>query len=139
MAGRSLTLYVGAGEYAIARLAPDAPVPSWAYAAGFCSVTRTANELSVLCPSEQVPLDTVHERGWALLQLEGPMAFTLTGVLASVLAPLAAAGVSILAMATFETDYVFVRHAQLSVAVEALEGAGHVVRRADHSSVLPPG
>lgn len=124
-----LTLTLLPGEFAVARLASDAPVPSWANAQAFTSVTRTADELSVICAAAQVPPHVSHERGWALIKLEGPFAFTQTGVLASVLVPLADAAVGILAIATFDTDYVLVQHAQVPVAIEALEAAGHTVRR----------
>lgn len=123
------TLTLVPGEFAIARLAHDAPVPSWASSLVYSAVTRTAAELSVVCPAGQVPADVRHERGWALFVLAGPFAFTETGVLSSVLAPLAVAGIGILATSTFDTDYVFVKQAQLEAAIAALEGAGHVLRR----------
>lgn len=123
-----LVLQLIPGEFAIARLAPDAPVPAWADSRVFGAVTRTADELSILCPAAQVPSDVKHERGWAMLQLQGPFAFTLTGILSSVLAPLAAAKVGILATSTFDTDYVFVKQVQVDDAIRTLESAGHTVR-----------
>lgn len=122
-----LTLYQLPGEFAIARLAPELPVPSWAEAPSFCSITRTAHELSILCPATQVPTGVRCEQGWVALSLEGPFAFTLTGVLLAVLAPLAAAEVGILAVSTFDTDVVLVQQSKLGAAVAALEAAGHRV------------
>lgn len=124
------TLTLVPGEFAIARLAHDAPTPSWASSQVYSAVTRTDAELSIVCPADQVPADVRHERGWAMFVLAGPFAFTETGVLASVLAPLAAARIGILATSTFDTDYLFVKETALEAAVAALEGAGHVVRRA---------
>ncbi len=121
------TLTALPGEYAIAQLPPDAPVPTWALAGGFFSLTRTEGELSVVLEADRVPAGVRAERGWALLQLRGPFDFALTGVLSSVLAPLAQAGVGIFALSTFDTDYLLVKAAQLPDAVTALRGAGHTV------------
>ncbi|MBA4136314.1 MAG: ACT domain-containing protein [Opitutus sp.] len=123
-----LVLQLIPGEFAVARLAPDATLPAWADSPVFSAVTRTADELSILCPAAQIPVGLKHEAGWAMFKLQGPFEFTLTGILASVLAPLAAAKIGILATSTFDTDYVLVKHAQLDDAILALEAAGHTVR-----------
>lgn len=123
-----LVLQVVAGEFAVCRLPATEPVPAWAGSGVFSSVTRTANELSILCPAAQVPAGVKHESGWRLLQLQGPFAFTETGILASVLAPLATAKIGILATATFDTDYVFVKNGRLEEACRVLEAAGLTVR-----------
>jgi hypothetical protein len=62
-----------------------------------------------------------------LLRVAGTQAFTLTGVLSSVLEPLAKAGISIFAISTFDTDYVMVKSEQLEAATKALRVAGHTV------------
>jgi hypothetical protein len=114
------------GRWAIARVSPDAPMPMWAFAAdGFVSITRTADELSVVCPESVVPRGVQVEPGWALLKLLGPFPFDEVGVLASVASPLAAAGISLFALSTFDTDYVLVKEARLPSASEALVFAGH--------------
>lgn len=125
----SLTLRVVPGEFAICRLPPNTPTPAWADSSVFSSVTRTADELSIICPATQVPPSLKHEAGWRLLKFQGPFAFTETGILASVLAPLAAAKIGILATATFDTDYLFVKAGKLDDAIRFLEAAGHTVRR----------
>ena len=112
------------GEFAVVRLPPASPVPEWAgAAASFCSITRTDDELSVVCPASVVPADARAERGWAMLKRAGPFPFTATGVLASVLAPLARAGISVFAVSTFDTDYVLVKREDLARAIESLEEA----------------
>lgn len=113
------------GRWAVCRLEPGAAVPEWADGPGFSSITRTGDELSIVCPEERVPAEVRQERGWACLQLCGPFAFNLTGVLAAVLAPLAEAGVPIFALSTFDTDWVLLPAAKLGEALEALEKAGH--------------
>ncbi|MDI1251473.1 MAG: ACT domain-containing protein [Lacunisphaera sp.] len=125
----TLVLQLLPGEFAVCRLAPAAPVPAWAGSPVFSSVTRTGDELSIVCPAAQVPVDVKHEAGWRVLKIQGPFAFTETGILASVLAPLAAAKIGILATATFDTDYVMVKAERLEDALHTLAAAGHMVRR----------
>lgn len=122
-----LALQLQPGEYAICRLQPTASVPAWVDAPGFSSITRTADELSVVCSATQVPADVKHEAGWRLFKFQGPFPFSETGILSSVLAPLAAAKISILAVATFDTDYLLVKQVQLDDATRTLKAAGHVV------------
>lgn len=113
-------------EWAVARLAADAPVPAWAAApAPFASVTRTSAELSIVAPAAAVPAGVRAEGGWTVLRLQGPFAFDQTGILASFAAPLAEAGIGIFALSTFDTDYVLVRTAQRTGALAALRAAGH--------------
>jgi len=96
--------------------------------AGFFSVTRTHEELSIVCPESVIPVDVKQESGWRMLKVEGPLEFGLTGVLASIATPLAQAGISIFSIATFNTDYVLVKDALVAEAVKALHAAGHTVR-----------
>lgn len=112
---------------AICRLGPDNEIPNWAGSAAFTSVTRTRTELSIVCPEDAVPDGIARESGWRILQVEGPLDFALTGVLASIAGPLAEAFVSIFAISTFDTDYVLVRESDVDGAVEALRNAGHRV------------
>lgn len=93
------------------------------------SVTRTALELSVVCAEAMVPESAHAERNRRLLQIEGTLAFTLIGVLASVAAPLAAAEISIFAVSTYDTDYLLVSEKDLQRATEVLDTAGHTVRQ----------
>ena len=114
-------------QCAFCRLAPDAPTPHWATLGAFASITRTPSELSVVCPSGQVPSGTLASGPWRALRLRGPLDAKLVGVMLSVAAPLAAVGVSIMPIATFDTDYILVRETQLDQALAALRSAGHLV------------
>lgn len=125
-----LTLSLLPGEYAVARLEPGAPPPGWAQDGELWAVVAAPGELSVVTLAGHVPDGTPAERGWAALQLHGPFAFGLTGILASVLNPLRDAGVGIFALSTFTTDYVLVQRRQLEAAVKALRQAGHTVMQA---------
>ena len=121
-----LTLTLLPDLYAVARLDPDAPVPGWV-TGPFTSVTRTGLELSVVAPHACVPEEVRVERGFRVLRFEGPFAFDAVGVLASVAGPLAEAGVSILAIGTFDTDYVLVKEADIPRVRAALEARGIAV------------
>ena len=123
-----LELNVLPGVFAVCRLDPTAELPGDRAGSGaFWSATRTADELSVICAEEAIPDGAVVERGWRGLRVAGPLDFALTGVAAALTAPLAAAGVSVLPVATFDTDYLFVRAEALPRALAALAAAGHVV------------
>ena len=125
-----LTITVHPERYAICRLQPDAALPAWAVGASFLSVTRTALEFSVVCEDARVPESAHAERDRRLLQIEGTLAFTLIGVLASVAEPLAKAEISIFAVSTYDTDYLLVSEKDLHRATQALDAAGHIVRQA---------
>lgn len=112
---------------AVCTLPPDAPIPAWAAAGDFFSVTRTGDELSIICAESQVPDDVVHTPGWACLRVEGPFDFSVTGVLAALAVPLAEAGVPCLAVATYRTDYLLVQADRLPAAIAALRAVGHHV------------
>ena len=124
----TLRLSVLHDRLAVCRLEPWAEIPPWATGAPFFCVVRTPEELSVACPEERVPAGITCERGWRALKLEGPFGFGLAGVLASVAAPLAESEFGILAIATYDTDYVLAKVEQLGLAVAALRESGQEVR-----------
>jgi hypothetical protein len=133
----TLTVTLLPGELAICRLAADAIMPTWADDGAFVSVTRTASELSVVCATERVPAGVTASSGWRLLRVEGPLPLDLIGIFVALGSPLAAAGVSIFPIATYDTDWLLVPGAQLTTAIDALRGAGHrvVVERSAHDPV----
>jgi hypothetical protein len=118
---RTLTLLPE--QYAICKLPPGTPVPAWAlhHQASFCSVTRSPDELSIICPQEQAPVEIGANTGWRCLKLNGPIGLDEPGVLASMVTPLGEAGVSVFAVATYDTDYLLVQ--KLDAAIAALEKA----------------
>jgi len=122
-----LTFTLLADRYAIARLSAADPLPSWPRG-DFVSVTRTADELSIVCREDAVPGNVRAERGWRCLALQGPFALDVTGVAAEFTRVLAAADVSVFVIATFDTDYVLVPDRTIERAVSALRAAAHVVR-----------
>jgi uncharacterized protein len=122
-----LTLTQLPDHLAVCRLDARAPLPVWAGALPFCSITRTADELSIICSEDSVPDGVQCDRGWRALKIEGPFAFSQTGIIASIAQPLAAAGIGLLAIATYDTDYVLIQHDAMQVAIAVLQEQGHVV------------
>lgn len=102
-------------------------MPAWAWTGEPASVTRTRDELSVVCRADAVPDGVRAVAGWRCLKVQGPLDFGLTGILAALTAPLAAAGIPVFAVSTYDTDYLLVKADQLDRAAEALRGAGHRV------------
>ena len=113
-------------SYAVVRLQPGSELPEWVDKGPFRSVTRTEHEVSVVCRDHDVPEGESVDRGFTVLEVMGPLDFSLTGVIASLVAPLAEAEVPIFLISTFESDYVLVRSSDLGRAADALEDAGHV-------------
>ncbi len=121
-----LTLDLLDGELAVCRLPGEAPPPEWAVGA-LVSITRAADELSVVCDATAVPPGVTKESGWRGLAVRGPLDFALIGVLASLAEPLAAADVPVFVVSTYDTDYVLVPGERLDAALEALRDVGHSV------------
>jgi uncharacterized protein len=131
MPDTALTLTIQPETLVICRLAADTEIPGWATAGRFFSATRTADELSIVCPQECLPDGVQHSiqlnSGWRCLKVEGPLDFALTGILASLAVPLAQAGISIFAISTYDTDYLLVK--DLDGAAAALTAQGHRIQR----------
>lgn len=128
MAGdAALELDVLAGELAVARLDAGEPVPDWAEGGPIAAVVRSADELTVVCPSANLPDGVLRESGFRALLVRGPLDFGMTGVISSLSGPLARAGIPIFVLSTFDTDYLLVRERQLEQASRVLREAGHEV------------
>lgn len=117
------------GTYAVCRLPSKVPLPPWAGRA-FTSITRTSEELSIVCDERRLPpdlggIDVQLERGWVLLKFHGPFALDAIGVLSSITKPLAEAAVSLFAISTFDTDYILIKRIHAKQAIAALTLAGH--------------
>ena len=120
------------GKYAVCRLAPDAPIPDAPTHGEFFSVTRTETELSVVLSEDRFSGDSLPagarcETGFRLLRVDGPLGFSAVGILAALVTPLAEAGIPVLSLSTFDTDYLLIREAKVKAAADALRAAGHSV------------
>jgi len=123
----SLPLTLLPDHLAVCRLPPDAPLPAWAAGPGFVSITHTDEELSIVVRQDRVPGGVVAVGPWRALKVQGPLDFALTGILPALTTPLADAGISLFAIATYDTDYILVRAETLEAAITALTAAGHQV------------
>jgi len=124
-----LNLEILPGRLAICRLDAKVDVPAWAQRGKFTTITRTAEELSVVCPEANVPRGTKCETGRRAFRIAGTVDFSLIGIIASLANPLADAGVSIFVVSTYDTDYLMVAEDSIEKAIRALEAAGHKVQR----------
>jgi hypothetical protein len=125
-----LRLSVVEAKLAVVRLPPGVDAPDWINGPGaLTSITRTFEELSIVCRSDVVPEGLPAEGPWCAIKVQGPIPMTLIGVIAAIASPLADAGIAIFAISTFDTDYVLVHEPDLETAIEVLERAGHEVAR----------
>ena len=115
------------GIFAVCRIEPGGAVPTWATSGTFFTITRTSEELSIVCDQSAVPEGVRCERDWRCLKLAGPIPFSTVGVLASLVTPLADAEISVFAISTFDTDYLLVKGEALDRVVAVLRQAGHNV------------
>jgi hypothetical protein len=127
MVEQQITLSLLPETLAVCRLDPHAEIPAWALPGDFVSITRTMVELSIVCPERRVPEEIGREGGWRALKVEGPLDFTLTGILASLAGPLAQAAIPVFAISTYETDYLLVKQTNLDRAVQVLSLRGHQI------------
>jgi uncharacterized protein len=116
-------------NFAIVGLSPGADIPPWATQGPFFSITRTSDELSIMVEESRVPAEYQSQGGWRVIKVHGPFMLSEVGVLAALVGPLAAARVSVLTIATFDTDYLLVASESLAAAISALERAGHTFQR----------
>lgn len=113
--------------YAIVRLHAKSAIPDWALQREFHSITRTPEELSVVCPTASLPAGVQSSHRWICLKLEGPFPFTLTGVLLSFIEPLSRNKIPIFAISTYDTDYVLIQEEFAGTAQDVLQKAGHTL------------
>jgi uncharacterized protein len=124
---KRLTIDVQPGDYALAKLPSGTPLPSLSTSDGLVSVTSTPDEVSVVSLTHIAPAGAKVDQGWRLLTVRGQLEFTLTGIIAALASELAAAGVALFSMSTFDTDHILVKATDLDRALVALREAGHEV------------
>lgn len=128
MTDLKLKLSILPETFAVCRLDKEARIPDWAPAGSFFSITRTLEELSVVCPQIHVPEGIKRDEGWRCLKVEGSLDFSVSGVLASLTMPLAHEGISVFVVSTYNTDYLMVKQEHLKKAVMVLSQRGHQVQ-----------
>jgi uncharacterized protein len=123
-----LSLLVLDPMFAICSLKRDSPLPEWATSSDFYSITRTYDELSIVCPQEQMPAGVDINKNWRCLKVQGPLGFSITGILASISMPLSTEGVSVFVFSSYDTDHIMVKQYELEKAVDVLQKAGHTIK-----------
>lgn len=116
-------------QLAVCRMESDAPVPAWALTGSIWSITRTHDELSLVCGQERVPAGIQSEPGWRALKVEGPLDFALIGILAGLASTLAQSAISLFAISTYDTDYILIKADRVEQAIQSLQSAGYLVRK----------
>jgi len=120
MVEKILTMKLIKEKYGVCRINPNELIPEWAQNSDFFSITKTCDELSIVCSQDAIPNDIKCEKDWKILKIEGPLDFSLVGILASISTILAQKGISIFAISTYDTDYIFVKNKDIDNAIESL-------------------
>lgn len=120
MVEKILTMKLLKEKYGVCRLNKTELIPEWARNSDFFSITKTSDELSIVCFQDNIPNDIKCEKDWRVLKIEGPLDFSLIGILASISTILAQNGISIFAISTYDTDYILVKNKDIDNAIDSL-------------------
>lgn len=120
MSEKTLTMKLLKERFGVCRLNENEPIPEWAKNSDFYSITKTLDELSIVCSQDSIPSNIKCEKDWRTLKIEGPLDFSLIGILSSISTILAQTGISIFAISTYDTDYILVKDKDISNAIKAL-------------------
>jgi hypothetical protein len=115
------------GNFSIFQIDPVIGIPLWAQQGEFFSITQAADELSIVCEDKYIPDSINREKNWRVLKIEGPFNFDEIGILNSITTPLARANISLLAVSTFNTDYILIQDSHFIEVVDILKNDGHKV------------
>lgn len=114
-------------KYAVCKLPIEVPIPQWALKGEFSSVTKTMEENSVVCVEKNIPKEVQSERNWRIIKIEGPLEFTMIGVLAEISQILAKENISIFVISTSDTDYILVKEKDLRLSKEVLRRSNYTI------------
>lgn len=128
MLENKLIMRVLKGDFAVCRLDNTEMIPDWSKNSEFFSITKTSEELSIVCSQDNIPKDIKCEKHWRVIKIEGPLDFSLIGILASISTTLARKGISIFAISTYDTDYILVKSKDIDNTINALLSEGHEIR-----------
>ena len=127
MSGKLLTMKLLKEHFGVCRLGKDEIIPEWLKNSEFYSITKTAEELSIVCSQNCIPSDIKCENNWRSLKVEGPLDFSLIGIMSSISTILAQEKISIFAISTYDTDYILVKDNDIANAVNALSSENYEI------------
>jgi len=118
---KRLNLKLLKDKYSVCRLNKDDEIPKWIFNEEFFSITKTEDELSIVCLQDKIKEDIKCERDWKILKIEGPLDFSLIGILSKISTLMANNNISIFAISTYDTDYILIKEESIDKAIEILE------------------
>ena len=127
MKKKNRTLSLIKEKFAISQLRVEEEIPLWAFSepSSFFSIIKTKEEISIICLEKYVPKEVLSSGGWSCLKVEGPFALNEPAILSSLVSPLAKAGISVFAQATYDTDYLLVN--DIKKAIKTLRSLNHTI------------
>ncbi len=128
MTNKILTMKLLKEKFGVCRLTKNELIPEWAINSDFYSITKTLDELSIVCSQDSIPPDVKCEKDWRILKVEGPLDFSLIGILSSISTILAQNGISIFAISTYDTDYILVKDKDITNAINALSNENYEIK-----------
>ncbi|MGO0905369.1 ACT domain-containing protein [Clostridioides difficile] len=114
-------------EYAVCRLSSNSKIPTWIDTKNFYSITKTDDELSIVCSNNNIPSDVKSEKEWRILKILGPLDFSLIGILSKISGLLADNKISIFAISTYDTDYILIKEKDIKNACKILNCNGYEI------------
>ncbi|MCX7778918.1 MAG: ACT domain-containing protein [Patescibacteria group bacterium] len=123
---KKFTLFLLPEKLGICHFDKNHSIPDWAIESEFFSINKTPDELSILCSENKIPGGVLAEKNWRVFQVKGPLGFSLTGIVSFLSTILAKAGISILYVSTYETDYIFVQEEKLEKVKEIFKKYCHL-------------
>lgn len=127
MSKEVLTMKLLKEKFGVCKLDKDELIPEWIQNSKFYSVTKTEDELSIVCSQDSIPKEVKCEKDWRILKVEGPLDFSLIGILSSITTILAEKKISIFAISTYDTDYILVKNEEVDNAVNALSDEKYII------------
>jgi hypothetical protein len=130
--------------YGVCRMDKNDPIPEWIEDSRFYSVTKTMEELSVVCPQNRIPDHIKCEKGWRILKVEGTLEFSLIGILSFISTVLANNGISIFAISTYDTDYILIKEKDTDKVISVLTSENYSeslsirIEKPEKKKPLPP-
>ncbi|MBX4261975.1 ACT domain-containing protein [Clostridium estertheticum] len=120
MSEKILTMKLLNEKFSVCRLNKNEQIPEWVKNSSFYSISKTSDELSIVCSQDIIPSNIKCEKDWRILKVEGPLDFSLIGIISSISTILALKRISIFAVSTYDTDYILVKNKDIDNTILAL-------------------